>query len=285
MTMDRLELLAARAADGLATLEELAELAVGLESADEAPLLREALLFEAGGIDIMDSVMAALDPSGSESAAIEFAAIESAALEPEDAWLSAFADGQLGGERRALVAARLERDPAARALVGDFARVAASVSEAVASERGAAPNVWPAVARQLGLDPEHVPGWNGAVLREAVLAEAGSVDVVPQVLDRVRPASRVPAAAVPSWRRWIQAWSLPAFGLAAAAALLLSFPSFAPDAPGPMSFRVSPVNHVQIEDISTDSADAMVQVLQFDEDAPTIIFIEEFPAGEQGATL
>lgn len=280
MTMDRLELLAARAADGLATPEELAELAVGLESADEAPLLREALLFEAGGIDIMDGVMAALGPSGPESAAIE-----SAALEPEDAWLSAFADGQLGGERRALVAARLERDPAARDLVGEFARVAASVSEAVASERGAAPNVWPAVARQLGLDPEHVPGWNGAVLREAVLAEAGKVDVVPQVLDRVRPSARAATAAVPSWRRWLQAWSLPAFGLAAAAALLLSFPSFAPDAPGPMSFRVSPVNHVQIEDISTDSADAMVQVLQFDEDAPTIIFIEEFPAGEQGATL
>lgn len=281
MTMDRLELLAARAADGLATPDELAELEAGLESADEAPLLREALLFEAGAINILDSVMGAIDPVDPESAALAPAALE----HEEDAWLCAFADGQLSGERRAQVAARLERDPGARALVADFARVAASVSEAVASERGPAPNVWPAVARSLGVDPEHVPGWNGAVLREAVLAEAGKVDVVPQVLDRVQPAARAPVAAVSSWRRWLQAWSLPALGLATAAALLLSFPSFVPDAPGAMSFRVSPVNHVQIEDISTDSADTMVQVLQFDEDAPTIIFIEEFPAGEQGATL
>ncbi len=264
MTMERLEHLATRAADGLATPEELDELAAGLESADEAALLREALSFEAGSVDVSASVMDA--------------------LEPEDAWLSAFADGQLSGERRERVAARLATDAQARELVGAFASVSASLHEAVAHERGVAPDVWPAVARQLGVDPEHVPGWSGALLREAVIAEAGAVNVVPAVLADVQPRARAAAAEPSGWLRWLQSFSLPAFGLAAAAALLLSFPTLPEDA-GAVSFRMSPVNHVQIEDISSDAADTMVQVLQFDEDAPTIIFIEEVPAQDQGATL
>ncbi len=266
MTMDRLEHLAARAADGLATPAELDELAAGLESADEAALLREALVFEAGAVDVSDGVMGA--------------------LELDDVLLSAFADGQLDPARREQVAARLSRDADARALVGAFAGISAEVREAVSLERGPAPSLWPQVARQIGVDPELVPGWDGALLAEAVRAEAGAVDVVPAVLAAVRPRERAPAAAEPSGlMRWLQSWSLPAFGLAAAAALLLSFPTSAPESDGALSFRLAPINHVQIEDISTDSADAMVQVLQFDEDAPTIIFIEEVPAGDQGATL
>lgn len=266
MTLERLELLVARAADGLATPEELMELEGGLEAEEQGALLREALALEAGAVDVAADVMAA--------------------LEPADALLSAFADGQLDVERRELVARRLAAEPGARAQIAAFAQVSAGLSEALAEGRGRV-DVWPAVARRLGVDPEAVPGWDGALLREAVVTEAGRVNVTPAVLDAVREPSRarVLTLEVPAWRRWLQSWSLPAFGLATAAALLLSFPASSPDVPGAMSFRVSPVNHVQIEDISTDAPDAMVQVLQFDEDAPTIIFIEEVPAGDEGATL
>ena len=78
---------------------------------------------------------------------------------------------------------------------------------------------------------------------------------------------------------------MPALGFATAAALLLSFPS-APTGGGlAMMVDLSPVNHVQIEDISSDSPDALVSVMQFDDDAPTIIFIDEAPAEDEGATL
>lgn len=267
MTMERLELLATRAAEGLASQAELDELARAMEEQEEDGLLREALSIEAGAVDVADLVMAALPP--------------------EEAWLSAFADGQLDGERRERIAARVRTDAAARDTVAAFAQVSVGLSEAMASARGPTPQVWPAVARALGLDPEQVPGWDETLLREAVLAEAGRVDVIPGVLASVRPAAAARPAAVelPLWRRLVQSFSLPALGLATAAALLLSFPAYSPDAQGPVSFRVAPVNHVEIEDISTDQQDAMVQVLQFDEDAPTIIFIEEIPAGDEGATL
>lgn len=267
MTTSRIELLVARASDGLATLDELDELATLLEDDAAAPL-GELLREEAGVIDVIDAVMSA--------------------IEPEYELLSAYADGQLDGERREAVSARLSRDPAARAQIAAFAQISSALSEGIQAERGPTPAVWPAVAARLGIDPEAVPGWDGALLREAVRAEAGVVNVVPEVQAALRPTARV-AAAEPSFgdrvRAWLSTWSLPALGFAAAAALLLSFPNAAPQGSSATSFRVAPINHVQIEDISTDQADAMVQVLQFDEDSPTIIFIEEGSSGDQGATL
>ena len=165
------------------------------------------------------------------------------------------------------------------------AEVSTVLSAALAEERGPSPDVWPSVALQLGWDPEAVPGWSGQLLREAVLDEAGSVNVAPAVLEAIRP--RVAPAAepeLPAWRRWWQSLAMPALGFATAAALLLSFPS-APTGGGlAMMVDLPPVNHVQIEDISSDSPD-MVSVMQFDDDAPTIIFIDEASAEDEGATL
>lgn len=266
MTPMRLEQLVARAADGLATPDELDELATLLDEDAAAPL-GELLREEAGVIDVTDLVMSA--------------------IAPEDVLLSAYADGQLEGGDRDAVTARLSRDPAAREQIATFARISSALAEGIQAERGPFPSIWPAVAVRLGIDPEAVPGWDGALLREAVRAEAGAVDVAPAVEQALRPSPRV--IAEPSFtdraRAWLSTWSLPALGFAAAAALLLSFPNAVPQGATATSFRVAPINHVQIEDISTDSADAMVQVLQFDEDSPTIIFIEEGPSGDQGATL
>lgn len=267
MNETRLELLCERAEAGVASPEELAELeAWTMDEGSLGGLLREALMDEAGELSLTDAIMASL-PS-------------------EDAELSAFADGQLEPAARDRVAARLQREPAALATVSTFAAVSAGLSAALTDARGAAPDVWPGVARQLGWDPEEVPGWSAQLLREAVLEEAGTVNVTPAVLDAVRPRA-APAAEVevPAWRRWWQSLALPSFGFATAAALLLSFPAAPPAGTVAMNLDVSPVNHVQIEEISSDSPDAVVSVMQFDEDAPTIIFIDEISAEDQGATL
>ena len=280
MNDTRLELLCERAEAGLASDEELAELAAwGDETSPLGELLREAVCFEAGELNLADAIMASLAPAESAS---ELAS----ELASEEAELCGFADGQLDEPGRARVSARLQRDPAARAAVSAFAEVSTVLSAALAEERGPSPDVWPSVALQLGWDPEAVPGWSGQILREAVLDEAGSVNVAPAVLETIRP--RVAPAAepeLPAWRRWWQSLAMPALGFATAAALLLSFPS-APTGGGlAMMVDLSPVNHVQIEDISSDSPDAMVSVMQFDDDAPTIIFIDEAPAEDEGATL
>ena len=273
MNDTRLELLCERAEAGLASDEELAELEAW--AAEDGPLsgmLREAVMMEAGDLSLTDAIMAS---------------VAAADLAPEDAELCGFADGQLDASAAERVAARLQRDPEARASVSAFAEVSTVLSAALAEERGPTPDLWPAVARQLGWDPEEVPGWSGQILREAVLGEAGSVNVAPAVLAAIRPAAPVPAAepAVPAWRRWWQSLAMPALGFATAAALLLSFPSAPEGGRVAMMVDLSPVNHVQIEELSSDSPDAMVSVMQFDDDAPTIIFIDEISAEDEGATL
>lgn len=268
MNETRLEWLCERAEAGLATAEELAELeAWGMEESPLGELLREALFDEAGEPSLAEAIMSALPHADLE--------------------LSAFADGQLEAEAAQRVAARVRAEPAAAATVGAFAQVSAGLTAALAEERGLAPDVWPGVARQLGWDPELVPGWDGQVLREAVLAEAGSVNVAPAVLDAIRPRAAAPVADEPvsAWRRFWAGFALPSFGFATAAALLAVLPTAPPAGTVALNVDVSPVNHVQIEEISSDAPDAVVSVMQFDEDSPTIIFIDEVPAEDEGATL
>lgn len=266
MTLPRLEDLAARAAAGLATEDELCELAAALESDDDALGLAEALRAEAGEIDLAADIMAAIEPV------------------PDEAWLDGFADGQLEPARRAELAARLS--PADHRRLADIGQISTALREGLAREAGPAPDLWAPIARAIGVaDPEAVPGWQPALLAEAVRAEAGSVNVVEAVMARVRPAAATEPAPLPFWRRLFQGISLPALGMATAAALVLLFPR--PPAPGvgvAFTFDVAPVNHVAIEEISA-GPDAMVQVLQFDQDAPTIIFIDEAPGAGEGATL
>lgn len=275
---ERRALLCMRACDGLATPDELEELAaLGEDVASWLGLgeqVLDALRDDSGAPDLVGAIMARLEPEP----------------DPEDLRLGAFSDGQLDAAARAEVSARLGRDPAARAELASLAAVSAALSEAVRIEAGEAPPMWSRVAASLGLEPEAVPGWQPALLREAVLAEAGQASVVDAVMAAVAPVARptasVPTPTVSAWRRLLDRFALPALGLAAAAALLLSFPAAPPTGalPGVAVFHVSAVNHVDIEDISSGQ-DAMVQVLKFEDDAPTIIFIDEVPAENEGATL
>ncbi len=124
------------------------------------------------------------------------------------------------------------------------------IAAALVEGAGAAPDLWSAIAAEVGV-PEAAPG-----APEPALAEV--VPLAPR-------------------RRW---W-LPAAGLAAAAAaavlLVVGLPGERDSNLHPAvasHIHIEAVNEVEIEEIAV-APDANVQVLQFEEGAPTIIFIED----------
>ncbi len=141
----------------------------------------------------------------------------------------------------------------------DLQGLGAALSQAA----GPAPSLWEDVARFIGADAAPVPADEAA-------------PVVDLAAERQR---RSP-------------WIFRSAALAAAAAAVaLVFAGQTPsgDDLGPISYELAAVNEIEIEDISVGD-DAIVQVLQFEADAPTIIFIdvpaEPLPAGgDEGATL
>ena len=158
----------------------------------------------------------------------------------------------------------------------------ALLGDAVREEAGSVPALWERVLR--GIEEDWQP--TGNLLREAVSAEAGEVHLADAVLARVarpeanlirlQPARRTPQAprARHAQRPFVERYLPTIVGMAAAAAFLVAFWTPAQPSGREMAYDLSPVNRVQIEDISGDS-DAMVEVLAFDDDSPTIIFIDE----------
>ena len=156
----------------------------------------------------------------------------------------------------------------------------ALLGEAVREEAGSVPALWESVLQ--GIEAE----WQetGDLLREAVSAEAGTVHLGDAVLARVvRPETnvirlqrRTPKAprARRAQRPFVERYLPTIVGMAAAAAFLVAFWTPVQPSGHEMAYDLSPVNRVQIEDISGDS-DAMVEVLAFDDDSPPIIFIDE----------
>jgi hypothetical protein len=158
----------------------------------------------------------------------------------------------------------------------------ALLGDAVREEAGSVPALWDSVLR--GIEAE----WQdtGTLLREAVSAEAGQVHLADAVLERVvrpesnlirlQPSRRTPAAprARRAQRPFVERYLPTIVGMAAAAAFLLVFWTPVQPSGRELAYDLSPVNRVQIEDISGDS-DAMVEVLAFDDDSPPIIFIDE----------
>jgi hypothetical protein len=159
----------------------------------------------------------------------------------------------------------------------------ALLGDAVREEAGSVPALWDHVLR--GIEAE----WQetATLLREAVSAEAGDAHLADAVLARVarpesnlirlQPSRRTPTAA-PRTRRgqrpFVERYLPTIVGMAAAAAFLVVFSTPVQPTGRELAYDLSPVNHVQIEDISGDS-DAMVEVLAFGDDAPPIIFIDE----------
>ena len=136
------------------------------------------------------------------------------------------------------------------------------VAQALRAEAGPAPSLWDAVAGALDLEDA---------------SEVAADDVVVP-LRPVAPAARsAPASASPT-RRW-ERWAMASAGLAAAAALLI-FATQTDTTVAPESLaaiELSPVNEVEFEDIYSE---AMVQVIDGEDEMPTIIFITEPVEGD-----
>jgi hypothetical protein len=158
----------------------------------------------------------------------------------------------------------------------------ALLGDALREEAGSVPALWGSVLQGIEAEWQHT----GNLLREAVSAEAGKVHLADAVLARVgrpeanlirlQPSRRTPVAprARRAQRPFVERYLPTIVGMAAAAAFLVAFWTPVQPSGREMAYDLSPVNRVQIEDISGDS-DAMVEVLAFDDDSPPIIFIDE----------
>lgn len=143
---------------------------------------------------------------------------------PRELWLSALLDNELRGETRDRAVALVARDPAVGPEMTRLADVGRLVREAVTREAGPAPALWSRVGPEVGVvDPEHVPGWDGAWFAATLRAAAGPIDVTDAVLAAVRvdlvEAPELPAAA--NTRGDGAAWTVVA-AVAMAAAMLLA---------------------------------------------------------------
>lgn len=220
--------------------------------------LGAAIRAEAGEVDVREAVMAEVGRD----------------------WLCGLLDGQLPAEQHRAAAQRLMRDPSLGREMTALAEVGPRLREALHETAGEV-QVWPAVARQIGLaDPEEVPGWQADVLVGALRAEAGEVDVRDAVMRRIhRPSNvaepvEIPAAANESgWRT-----AVPALVLVAAAAMLFVVFGNAPvggtsnDAAAPLQFASA--GEVTIEDLSY-ADDVIVHVMPAEGDAPLIVWVDE----------
>ncbi len=187
------------------------------------------------------------------------AALRSAAGEPPD--LAGRVLDELGTSAptvgRTLQAAAGTAPDVSEAVLGQLGLgpVTLDVGDALGKAAGAAPDLWSAV--------------EGAVVARGGLEEG----------QETHPATRHPRTRV---------WPVLVAGALALAAAVLFYVSPAEENAEPVSLELAAINEVEIEDLTVGD-DAMVQVLQFEEDAPTIIFVdvpEEAPAaGTEGTTL
>lgn len=340
MTLDPLQLLCLRAADGELSSEEEARLRAAGESPEALRGLRElvrsahaASLPRAGVPELAPAVLAALALEEAElplaealaaeagaspelaAAVLGEAGLESEALplraalglvgEPdlasavlaelglaEDALDLAGALTEGAGEAPALADAVLSRTELAdrSTLLGEALRaglpapgevdlVAEIMGSLGAEDTGteAADLVAAALAEGAGSPPSLWSGVADALdLSEASPEAPSEAEVLPL---RSTPASPVaPVAPARAPRRW-ERWAMGSAGLAAAAALLI-FLTQAETVPQPeqiAAVELAPVNDLELEDIYSE---AMVQVIDGEDDAPTIIFISEPVEGE-----
>ncbi len=229
--------------------------------------------------ELADDVLHALEISDDLSALISSALADVDAPELADDVLAAIGVESLGG----LVAEALDGGPAPE--LADDVLDALGMSDDLSGDiravldGGEAPDLWADISAQLDGTTDA-----GDLLREALAADAGEIDIADAVLAELglevapAPTTSQPAAEV-----------VPLFGgraalmgtiLAIAAAALLyvvpGAPVEAPIEPSADSFayNIQDNNEVEIEELES-SPDAMVQIFQTEEGAPTIIFIDE----------
>jgi len=286
---DRRQQLELRVADGLASAAEVEELLALEAQPDELLLLHDelgALLRPAWVPDLADAVMqelgmAAADEPGRQllrelldgGAAPELAAdvlrtvgLDDVDAQRADGLVRALLDGGSALELAdpVLVSLGLSTELSRHQALGQALR---------AHQAAEHPDLADAVMVALGLHDASASGSQD---------ESDDDELAPVVW-------LTPAAATPPAHRRAgllgAGLGFPAVALAAAAALLLFFSS-APvgSSPDQLAFELSPINHVDIEDISSGDQ-VMVQVLQLDDDnAPTIIYIDELDDTDEGGT-
>lgn len=225
----------------------------------------------AGEVDVADAVLAALVPAHPAAPAED-------AL-PEG-WLAGLLDHALPPALHERAARAVGADPVLRAELGHQAAVGRRLREAVEQQAGPAPAVWPALAAEMGLaDPESVPGWDGARLREAVAAEAGRVDVADAVLAVLRRDARapIPDEPEPMNRGWFVAGVVM---LAAAVVVLAVAPSWLlPSGEAPL-FVERPMDFASASEINVDevrygeNASVFVELPPV-EGEPVIIWVDD----------
>jgi hypothetical protein len=89
--------------------------------------------------------------------------------------------------------------PEAAADMMAFAEIGRELRTAVQREGGEVPALWTDVARQIGIaEPEDVVGFDGAVVAAAVRQECGSVDVVDDVMRRVKRSALAAGGEAPA---------------------------------------------------------------------------------------
>jgi hypothetical protein len=229
--------------------------------------------------------------------------------------LCAMADGELAGDAKRAVAARLADDPQGRQAITAMAELGRQLRRALAYETAGhdLSDIWVGVRAQLGIEEQ--ASW-AADVAAGIQAEAGEIDIADLVMGSILPPARVeqpvveePAEAQPvrspvaspadQPARPVAAWfrRLPILGFAAsAAALLFVLNTMGPEPadpgtdPGPelaeVIFEISDVNTIEIQQLEV-AQNAMVQVFQLEEGAPMVILIDEGfePDETQGVTL
>ena len=282
---------AALAADGAPALADDVLAALGLT--DASPSLQAAVqdaLAPAGSVELADAVLRQL--------ALDEDTLEIGdALRGEEPSLAEGVLERLGLQEAASlsgqVAAALRPDhtPALADDVLGALGLADALAEdvlvrAALQDDAAAPDLWAGIAAEIGAEPGV-----GALLREAVAAQAGTVDLVDAVMAEIGAAAPAAAASagaevVPLRPAGDQGLWTAAFGgllAAAAAVMLFLLPGWmGTDSVQPEveAFAVAEVdNTADIESLEA-GPDALVQFFQSEEGAPTIIFINEMDEPE-----
>lgn len=264
--------------------------ALELRDADVGPALRQTLA--SAPVDQVERVMAALDEANGVGEALRAALAVEAPDLAHDVMAALGHEDRVGDTLRSTLAAdAIDLSDDIMAALGLDEAVGTPLRQALATEPvDLADDVMAALGLQEGV---------GAPLREALAADeidlsddimaalglqaaeaddaddaAAAAEVVPL---RLAPA---PAAASVAPRR---AWAFPAGAMAAAAALLLVFTGSPPTSQADsLAFELAPINHVDIEELNAGE-EVMVQVLQMDDNAPTIIFIDELEPLDEDA--
>lgn len=278
------------------------ELAAGFDAA--ALPLAAALRDEAGELDVLAAVLARVAPETvavrTPAAVVAPVATPPASDVPDpvhegddlpEGWLAGLLDRALSTPQHVAAAERVGADPRLRAELAGLADVGRVLREAVTAEAGRAPQAWSAVAPAIGLDdPEAVPGWDEALLAEAIRVQAGTVDVTDRVVgaisrdvERAQGRARdlasddVTAVPAPANTPW---W--PALGMVAAAAVVFMtlLPLWMGDPSAPSGFTERPVDFASADEINVDAvrygenASVFVEMPTADDD-PVIIWVDD----------